>query len=527
MKHMLINQDKAETAKSAQDYLISILALFSVGLFLRFFLLTNQSLWFDEGLSLGNSNASNFPDLMQGIRNISNSDKFQPLYYIILYWVRAFFGESAIVLRGVSAALGFLSLPVIYLIANRLYGKRHAIWSLALVTFSAFLIYYSQEVRNYSLLIFLSSLQLYFFSDVLLEESEQKSYSKFLFAIVSAVNLFGSITTAVFTAALSLSHLIVIRHWRQWLGWWIPTALLSLLPLLYFFTLPGQVDPTQVTVSRFGFPIFFNAAYVVYGILVGITYGPSQEQLRGSSQLEAISSSGPVLLIFFLVTLTLAVLVIKLFFQRNNKSKFFKLDAFFLSLIISSFILGIVLALVTHMNWVPRHSFYLWLPLSLLLPSILHGPFFKNKVRPVQLSISNVAIIALICLNLYSTFNYYFVEKYWKDDYRSVVHYLVQHQSPDNKTVLLFGSPNLLRYYGDNRTINANPLAWRLMAGDETWLDKLTEIVGDPSELIVAVNREHTLNRHASVEEALSQAYQIQSVKTEFTYFDIYHLSPH
>jgi hypothetical protein len=369
-------------------------------------------------------------------------------------------------------------------------------------------------------------LQLYFFSELLSERTKRKSYSKYYFAVASAVNLFGSITTLVFTAALSFSHLVVDRRFEKWISWWIPTIILALFPLLYFYTLPGEIDPGKVTVSRFGYPVFFNAAYVIYGVLVGLTYGPSQEQLRGIDKFQVLLDNWLVLFVFVLVAFVLGFLVAQMFLQRNSKSKQFRLDCFFATLIVSSFVFGLALALVTKMNWVPRHSFYLWLPLSMLIPSILHGPYFKNKVKTYQFVLAKAVIISLIGLNIYSNFNYFFVEKYWRDDYRSVAQYLIQAQSLENKTALLFGSHNILGYYGDNQTIDANAVSWKLMDGEENWIAHLPQLVGNPSELILAVNREHALNRFASVEDALAESYQIKFIVDDFIYFRIYHLLP-
>lgn len=159
------------------SYLPILLVMIVAG-FLRFFMLTNQSLWFDEGLSLTNSDVSTLQESISRVRQITNSDRFQPLYFIVLFLWRQLFGDSEFVLRSFSAILGIGSSIVIFFTALRIYGKKHAFWSLLIVTFSSFCVYYSQETRNYSLVIFIASLQIYLFSNILAKKPQNPGISK-------------------------------------------------------------------------------------------------------------------------------------------------------------------------------------------------------------------------------------------------------------------------------------------------------------------------------------------------------------
>ena len=72
-----------------------------------------------------------------------------------------FFGQSDIVLRLASVLPGVVSIPVMYL-AGRQRGKNTAFIAAIFTAMSSFLIYYSQEVRLYSLLFLFSALSLLF-----------------------------------------------------------------------------------------------------------------------------------------------------------------------------------------------------------------------------------------------------------------------------------------------------------------------------------------------------------------------------
>ncbi|MHC5830586.1 MAG: hypothetical protein ACYT04_85240, partial [Nostoc sp.] len=51
-------------------YYLSILIVIILGAFLRFFMLANQSLWYDEGFSLINSDVSTFQESLSRVRHI-------------------------------------------------------------------------------------------------------------------------------------------------------------------------------------------------------------------------------------------------------------------------------------------------------------------------------------------------------------------------------------------------------------------------------------------------------------------------
>ncbi|MBC6432009.1 hypothetical protein FM036_14990 [Nostoc sp. HG1] len=254
-------------------YYLFVLIVIILGVFLCFFLLTKQSLWYDEGLTLSLTDASTLQETIEKVRTVKNSDRFQPLYFIVLFLWRQMFGESEFALRSLSALLGIGSIIAVFFTALRIYGKKHALWSLVIITFSSFCVYYSQEARIYALAIFICSLQLYFFSAVLVKNEDNQGISIWLFSILTGIGVFSNINFCFSTIALCLSHIPIYKNLRQWLQWWLPAAFLSLPPVLYYLTLPGATDPESITVSRLGFPIIQNIIFVLYGILVGTTMG--------------------------------------------------------------------------------------------------------------------------------------------------------------------------------------------------------------------------------------------------------------
>ena len=502
-------------AKRHKYYLyVALLITFSV--FLRFFLLTNQSLWIDEGLSLSNSDVSTLQESIARISEIPDSDRFQPLYFIILFWWRQAFGDSEFALRSLSALLGIGSVIVIFFTTLRIYGKNHALWSSLILAFSSFSIYYSQEVRNYALLIFLASLQLYFFSPIFAKDRDNEVKSRLFFWLCIVLGLFGSVTMFPFTAALCVSHLFLSKDLKQWLQWWLPAALFSLPVILFYLGLPGTNDPTTIVISRQGFPIIHNALFVLYGILVGTTYGPSMEELRSDHKLQIVLTYWPHLLLLATIASVIFLSLVIALRKYPKSSRYYYANALIACLFVTSFFLGFVLALVTKMNWVPRHSFYLCLPLAMLIP-LTFLQRYKHRAKSYSLSkYSQLSVIFLIILNIYSLSNYYFNKNYWRDDYRSAIHHVLKNRDSSEQPILFWANPRLMKYYGNILTIDA-----RGLNQENFTTEKVRNLTGNADMIFVLVNREFYSIPKAFLEREMSNLYRLES-KVNFPYFNVY-----
>ena len=510
-----------------KNHIFKAFGLIFIGSFLRFFLLTNQSLWWDEGYSLNNSEGSSPLENLILVRHIFNADKFQPLYYWILFWVRKTLGDSEAVLRGFSALLGALTLPVIYFTALNSYSKKHALWSLGIATFSAFLIYYSQEVRNYSLMILIASLQLYFLSLILFNHDKRISNFKVVvaFAFLSCIGLFCSIQMLVFTCSLCLSHFFVCRDKKIWVKHWLVTILASWPAIVYFASLPGKINPSSVPISRTGGSMILNIAYTVYGLLVGITYGPPQDELRSINRVATLSGHFSELFIFFIFfCLILSFLVVVL--VRRNSIKVHKTANYhYFLLIVFCLFFGSLLAKTTGMNWVPRHSSFMVLPILLLLPSTFcdHLPNPINTPPPETYRFAKFTILALIVMNIYSSGNYFFDDRHWRDDYRGLTQHLISLQENSYTSILLTGEPSLLKYYGDFQTTYKGGYTRKLKEGNPSWVDDIASQSSDHDRFVVTAYQIEKFTQD-NIANALSSEFRLLNINHEFKGFQVYQL---
>lgn len=121
-----------------------------IGLILRLINLIKYDLWFDEIAPL--------------LGFIVCGSRIPPyfLYNLFLqYW--QFFGRSELVLRLSSVCFGVASILMIYLLAKKLFNAKVAYISAFLLSISPLHIYYSQELRMYSLVVFFVMLSTYLF----------------------------------------------------------------------------------------------------------------------------------------------------------------------------------------------------------------------------------------------------------------------------------------------------------------------------------------------------------------------------
>jgi 4-amino-4-deoxy-L-arabinose transferase-like glycosyltransferase len=443
----------------------------------------------------------------------------------LFYW-RGIFGSSELALRSLSACLGVGSVIAVYLTALRIYSRKHALWSSLIISFSSFCVYYSQETRAYALLIFFAALQLYCFSQVLKPEKPHW-LTVLTFALVTVVSLLGSIFMGLFTLALCLSHLLVNRQLREWLRWWLPTAVFSLPVSIFYLASPAAADPSATAVTRTGIPIVQNALFVLYGILVGTTYGPPLTELRGEERLKVMFGYWPHLL---LLALVVAVIVLALASRllKTYKSKrlqqYQQADYLFAYLLFFSFVLGLIFALVTKMNWLPRHSFYLYLPLAILVPSALTRRAKKRSQSFDRESIVRGAIALLIVLNIYSLSHYYFDESHEKDDYRAAAQYLVNSRDSNTESLMLRGNTRLLQYYGDNQTLHAWQYLKKLK--QKNFAQQIEQLTNQAQTVAIAINREEKISQNMAnlLEDSLKDLYVLNAQK-DFSYIKIYNFT--
>ncbi|HEY8543479.1 MAG TPA: glycosyltransferase family 39 protein [Acidimicrobiales bacterium] len=127
---------------------LSLVGLIALGVGLRF--VSTSSLWLDEALSV-NISALPVGDLLEQLRH----DGHPPLYYLLLHYWMAVFGEGDAAVRALSGVIGVATLPLAWVAGRRLAGTAGARWALLVVAISPYCVRYSTETRMYALVMLL------------------------------------------------------------------------------------------------------------------------------------------------------------------------------------------------------------------------------------------------------------------------------------------------------------------------------------------------------------------------------------
>lgn len=127
---------------------LAIIGVIAVGVVTRF--VARSALWLDEALTV---NIAKLP--VSQIGPWLRHDGHPPLYYWMLhYWMKVF-GSGDTAVRALSGVIGLILLPLVWLVGNRVAGRKGAWTALLLTAVSPFAVRYSTEARMYSLVMVL------------------------------------------------------------------------------------------------------------------------------------------------------------------------------------------------------------------------------------------------------------------------------------------------------------------------------------------------------------------------------------
>ena len=147
--------DEKHLAPARSAVLWGLAAVTGLGLAVRFASLGVQSYHHDEVITVARVIPGSFLDML---RQVKGSESNPPLYYVVAWaWAKAF-GTGEVGIRSLSALLGAATVPVAFLAAREAASARAGLIAAAIVAVNPMLIWYSQEARYYSMLVFFGAL---------------------------------------------------------------------------------------------------------------------------------------------------------------------------------------------------------------------------------------------------------------------------------------------------------------------------------------------------------------------------------
>ena len=219
--------------------------LLILALAVRLYKLDSQ-LWFDEVLTL-----IKFVRLPFGHMVTSFPNQNQHMLYSILAWISMkWFGESAWTLRLPAVMFGVLGILALYPLARKLSSGREALLACALMTFSYHHVWFSQNARGYTGLLFFSILSTWLWIEAL----DRGVWNWWIaYAVVLALGMWTQMALAFIVAAHGIVLLIEWLMRRRAFCLSKPAAAyflaVSLSFQLYALTLPEFVHSAAGEVS--------------------------------------------------------------------------------------------------------------------------------------------------------------------------------------------------------------------------------------------------------------------------------------
>jgi mannosyltransferase len=281
-----------------------IVGIVGLGAVLRFSALGAQSYWFDEAQA-----AHEFHLSLGSMISAMVAKETNPPLYFVLGWLWAqVFGTGEVGLRALSALAGTAAIVVAYLCGRELVSRRAGVVAAALTAVSPFMLWYSQEAREYMLLAALSGASLLFFARAWRDQSARNITWWALFAALAVLTHFFA---SFLVAAEALWLLYVIRNRTIAIAAGVVALVqATLLPLLFTHatsSLLGFISSTPLSGRIQQVPVAFalgtlsdgpavrygllGAAALLAALIVLLVIGADSRQLRGAGAAGAMAGA--------------------------------------------------------------------------------------------------------------------------------------------------------------------------------------------------------------------------------------------
>lgn len=222
---------------------------------LSVFVFSKNSLRLDESQSLWQTSKEPF-----NIIKVVAEDVHLPLYHLSLYIWRNFFGNGVDVDRYLSLTYFVFTIPVVYLLSKLAFNRKVAWYATLLFSISAFLNWYANEIRMYTLLTLMTVLSHYFFVRII-KKNDLYAWVGYTIALIIGFFthyfflfvIFSQVTFYLFNRKSfkkgSLKNFLIV----------IAFCLLFYVPWIRFFISLGAASSTKPLLAKPSSVDLFNA----------------------------------------------------------------------------------------------------------------------------------------------------------------------------------------------------------------------------------------------------------------------------
>lgn len=353
----------------------------------------NQSLWLDEAAQALMSRG-NLYDLWT-----QNADFHPSLFHSLLhFWMKI--SSNEVFMRLLPVCFGVLSIWVVYSFCQKIFGEKIARISAYLLAVSPFAVWYSQELRGYSLLVLMSLLSVEMFY-----EKKWKKYT--------IVNVLGFFTNYmyVFVIFSEFIFLLLRKNNKDLIKFFKSQILLALAFLFFMPEFLLQIKTASLLTTTL--PEWRNLSSPNFLIAIPLTIFKFTA--------GKIAMSGNFLMIFYaaVVVLTIGYILLKNYLTKSKETMFITVMVFvpLLSAWAVSFFIPI--------NNPPRLIF--------ILPFILISiALFVEKFNDKHL------IYIFTIISFFGIFMQNYIPKNQKEDWRGAVDFINKNTVSKKQTLVVF-----------------------------------------------------------------------------------------
>lgn len=454
-----MGEKKFKLAKE-KKWLVVIMLL---GIFLRIYSLGAESFWLDEsetvyGTTLDPSTIIHniYTKVLAYENFVYTKGGSMPLYYLTAYFWTKLVGLSEFKLRLLSAIFGTLSIYLVYVIGKEFFSEKVGLVAAFILSINHQHIYYSQEARAYSLLVFVTMLSVYFFYRMLVVG---KYYNLILYSLGTAAviythyyGFFILFFQGIFLLVFFKDYIKKIKH--MVLSWLI--VFLVYLPWMPAF-IKQFSEGEGINIIHGGITLT-KIARLFISMNSWISFDFQTRYALVNSQYFGISALGALtimsVLLISLVFLCLFLMALFLFFRKyafnsySNKPlmhKYVLIILWFLVPVIAPLLISIIFP--ESSSFGPIRYVLFATPAYYILISKSISEFSSKKAiisRILGRKIYSFQILVIIAvLSVMPLYSYYV--NYDKGQYREAAEYL-SYKAKEGDTIIIHGAPILLPF---------------------------------------------------------------------------------
>lgn len=402
-------------------------------LLVRFYRLGHQSLWVDESFTwelIAPGRGLHFwPQILAAYQG--------PLYHAAA-WLAVRLDPTVAALRAPSALAGVAAVPIVGLLAGRLFGSASGRLAALLLAASPFHVWYSQEGRGYAMLVLFAAASGLVFLRLL--QGPRRWRDALGLAALAGAGLASNLTFVFLLSAFGLSVLVWAppRRGRDWAVWTVALGggVLLAAPWLLEATgiwavdrvLPGadlgEALRGGTTFTPWALP--FSA----FSIFYGFSLGPSLAELHQPDRLAILRHDAPVILTAGVVAALALISGLRGLKGRERMVVVWILVP----------LAGVVLLAARNVK--PFNVRYVAPVLPFVLTLTAHG--IVRLRRPANLALGQ----ALLLMFVVSLAHYHFDDRYAKADLRGAVAHIGARDEP-SLPILAPNVAAVVRFYDD------------------------------------------------------------------------------